>query len=85
MIIMFPNIIYAAKRKSFDNLYHNKAIAVTEQIGRYGCMLFMAINIPYTWFGFFFIEAEVVYLSMNAAILFAYVNSFYNYLAQKLN
>lgn len=73
VILMIPNIIYAAKRKSFDNLYQNKAIAILEQVGRFGSFLFLIINIPYTWFGFFFPTAEVVYISVIATILAAYI------------
>ena len=54
-IIMIPNIVYAVKHK--DNASANginKAIIIAEQIGRYGCFVFMIFNIPYTYFNFWF-------------------------------
>ncbi len=51
-VIMIPNIIYAVKKKNDGNDYHNKAVEIFEQIGRYGCMFLMIFNIPYTYFNF---------------------------------
>lgn len=74
VIIMIPNIVYAFKHKdSFVNYCSNKFLIVLEQVGRYGCILFMIFNIPYTWFGFFFAFAEVIYLAVNSALLLTYV------------
>lgn len=71
---MIPNIVYAFKHKdSFVNYCSNKFIIVLEQVGRYGCILFMIFNIPYTWFGFFFAFAEFIYLAVNSALLLTYV------------
>ncbi len=52
-IILIPNLIIAIVDKgSFANRYNNKSIIALEQIGRYGCMLFMVFNVPYTYFNF---------------------------------
>lgn len=72
-IIMIPNIIYAVKHRSAQSAYSNKAVEVLEQIGRYGCMIFMIFNIPYTYFNFWFAHALIVYLSVNGALCFAYL------------
>ena len=41
-VIMFPNIIFALKNKDgFENIYHNKSLETVEEIGRYGCFVFM--------------------------------------------
>ncbi len=72
-IIMIPNIIYAVKHKGAQSAYSNKAVEVLEQIGRYGCMIFMIFNIPYTYFNFWFDNALIVYLSVNGALCFAYL------------
>ena len=73
-IILVPNIIVAIVDKSaFVNEYNNKAILVSEQIGRYGCMAFMVFNIPYTYFDFWFDNALTVYLAVNGAFLILYV------------
>ena len=72
-IVLIPNIIFAIKHKEgFTNGYHSKAVETLEQIGRYGCMLFMVFNIPYTYFGFWFDNAFTVYLSVGGAFLAVY-------------
>ena len=51
VIIMIPNIIYALKCKDgFENKWNSKGVEIVEQIGRFGCLGFMVINIPGTWF-----------------------------------
>ncbi|MDE7082973.1 MAG: hypothetical protein K2O89_04645 [Clostridia bacterium] len=73
VIIMIPNIIYAIKNKTLvSDTYKNKALIISEQIGRYGCFVFMIFNIPYTWFGFYFSFAEFVYLIVNSILVLAY-------------
>ncbi len=73
-IIMIPNIIYAVKMKNKGGgIYKNKAAVITEQIGRYGCFVFMIFNIPYTYFNFWFSNAFIVYLSVNGILCLAYL------------
>ena len=73
-IIMIPNIVYAVKHANDGyNTYNNKAVIIAEQIGRYGCFVFMIFNIPYTYFDFWFDHALVVYLSVNGALCLAYL------------
>lgn len=53
MVLMLPpNILYAFKTKTAENKCKNKAMNVSEQIGRYGSMLFMIFNIGIYEFGF---------------------------------
>lgn len=74
VIIMIPNIVFAFMHKdSFNNTYKNKAVEVLEQIGRYACFILMIFNIPYTYFNFWFDYALAVYLSVNGALLLAYL------------
>lgn len=74
VIIMIPNIIYAAKHKSgVADACNKKAIVIAEQIGRYGCFAFMIFNIPYTYLNFWFGNALTVYLSVNGALCLAYI------------
>lgn len=62
-VIMIPNILCAIFDKgAFTNRFHNKAIEVIEQIGRYGCFGLTIFNIPFTYLGFWFEKALVVYL-----------------------
>ncbi|MDD3334781.1 MAG: hypothetical protein PHI98_04600 [Eubacteriales bacterium] len=71
--IMIPNMIFAAKCKDgFDNLWQNRSVDLLEQIGRFGCFGLMIINIPGTWFGFWFGEAPTVYLIVNGLLVIAY-------------
>lgn len=73
-IILIPNIVSAIIDKdSFKNKYNNRAIVILEQIGRYGCMVFMVFQIPYTYFDFWFNHAFIVYLSVNGALLVLYL------------
>lgn len=73
-IIMVPNIVYAVKNKDKTaDVYHNKAVEISEQAGRYGCFFLMIFNIPYTYFNFWFPHALTVYLSVNGALCLAYL------------
>ncbi len=73
VLIMLPNIVYSIKNKnSALNNYTNKIAEIFEQIGRYACMAFMIFNIPYTWFGFYFNYANIVYIAVNSALVTAY-------------
>lgn len=70
---MIPNIIFAIKCKGgFANLWHNKAVEVFEQVGRFGCMAFMLFDIPYTVFGFWFAGAERIYFGITLSLTFFY-------------
>jgi hypothetical protein len=70
---MVPNIIFAIKCKDgFENIWKNKIIETLEQIGRYGCMLFMIFNIPNIGFGFSSDVAFALYLIINTALILAY-------------
>lgn len=45
IFLMIPNIVYATKNKDEKNRCTNKYMNITEQIGRYGCIVLM-------WFPF---------------------------------
>lgn len=73
-IIMIPNIVYAVKNKDKTaNVYHNKAVEISEQAGRYCCFVLMIFNIPYAYFNFWFPHALAVYLLVNGALCLAYL------------
>lgn len=72
VIIMIPNIVYAIKHTDSAPLYHNTVAEIFEQVGRYACMALMVFNLPYTWFGFYFPYAKVVYIAVNTLLVFAY-------------
>lgn len=73
LVIIIPNIIFALKNKDgFKNTYLNKIAIIFEQIGRYGCMFLMVFNIPYTWLGFYFPGANVIYIVVNTVLVITY-------------
>ena len=74
-VLMIPNIICAVSAKSsFENAYHNKAVEITEQIGRFSCFGLMIFNVPFTYFGFWFDGALRVYLITNGILVLLYLS-----------
>ncbi|MDE6583261.1 MAG: hypothetical protein K2K31_01260 [Clostridia bacterium] len=72
-VVMLPNIFCAIFDKTaFENKIENKFLLVFEQIGRIGCVVFMTCNIPYTYLGFWFESALLVYLIVGGVLLLAY-------------
>lgn len=59
IIILIPNVIYGLKNKGVKNLCRNKVMNILEQIGRYGCMIFMIFNIGIPEFGY---NSEIYFL-----------------------
>lgn len=73
LVIMVPNMIFAAKNKNgFQNVWSNKAVEILEQIGRFGCFGFMVLTIPGCGFGFLSNEAFALYLVMDAVLTAIY-------------
>lgn len=73
LVLMIPNIIFAAKNKEgFQNLWKNKAVETMEQIGRIGCFCFMVFIFPGCEPGFSSNESFAVYLVINVVLLMAY-------------
>ena len=71
--IMIPNIVFAVRcRDGFENKWNNKAVEALEQVGRFGCMAFMIVNIPPLCFGWLFEGALAVYIGVDIALLIAY-------------
>lgn len=72
-VIMVPNIIFAFKcREGFADQWKNRLVEAIEQVGRFGCFVFMVINIPDACFRWWFDGAFEVYLIANAALTAAY-------------
>ena len=73
IVILTPNAIFALKcPQGFENQWQNRWVETIEQIGRFGCMAFMAVNIPGTWFGWWSDEAFAVYLIADTLLAAAY-------------
>ena len=72
-IIMIPNIIFAANNKEWiRNSWNNRVIETFEQIGRFGCFVFMIFIIPGCGFGFTSDETFALYLILNTVLIVAY-------------
>lgn len=72
-VIMIPNILFAMKWKDgFQNKWNNKSVEMIEQIGRFGCLGFMILNIPGTWFGWWSDEAFAIYLLVDTVLAILY-------------
>lgn len=72
-VIMIPNVIFALKcRDGFDNRWHNPIVETLEQIGRFGCLGLMIVNIPGTCFGWWSDEAFALYLAVDAVLVILY-------------
>ena len=73
VVIMVPNIIFAIRSKEgFINRYQNKALETVEEIGRYGCFVFMIFRIPSLTFGWWSDEAFALYLVTDAILILFY-------------
>jgi hypothetical protein len=73
-VMMIPNVVFMFKKnESHNDAYHNKIIELFEQIGRYSCFFLMVFNIPYTYYGFWFSNALIVYILINSSLLLFYL------------
>lgn len=72
ILILIPNIIYAIKEKNHENKCTNMFMNAMEQIGRYGCMLLMVVNIGIDEMGFRSIGAFLFYLFGNVLLIVCY-------------
>ena len=73
VVIMIPNTIFAIKcKEGFDNKWSNKTVEIIEQAGRFGCFVFMIINIPGTWFGWRSDESFALYLIADIVLVMGY-------------
>ena len=73
VVIMIPNTIFAIKcKEGFDNKWSNKTVEIIEQAGRFGCFVFMIINIPGTWLGWRSDEAFALYLITDIVLVMVY-------------
>jgi len=73
VVMMIPNIIFAVRcKEDFENKWNNKAIERLEQIGRFGCIGFMVLNIPGTWFGWWSWKVLAIYLIVDTVLVVLY-------------
>ena len=81
--ILLPNILYAIKYKGEKNLCTNKFMNVLEQIGRYGCIIFMWLPLFVWKFGFRSVSEMLIYVLGNAGLIIAYFTVFALYFKEK--
>ena len=74
VVMMIPNLIYMfVNRNTNVQVYTDKKLDTLEQIGRYGCFACMIVNFPYTYFDFWFKNAELIYIIVCAVLLACYL------------
>lgn len=74
IVMMIPNIIFAIKKPDvFKNKWNNKLVSVLEVIGRIGCIIFMFINIPGTYLGFWNLICLFIYIAVESILVLAYI------------
>ena len=83
VLVLIPNIVYAARNKDEKNLCPNKLMNVIEQAGRYGCIIFMWLPLFVWEFGFNSVLEMILYVVLNSALIIAYIILFAVYLKKK--
>ncbi len=82
-LMMIPNIVYAVRNRGEQNRCTNRFMNVTEQIGRYACIILMWLPLLVWKFGFGSVAEMVLYLGGNGALLAVYWFVFARYLREK--
>ena len=73
VLIMIPNIIYAAGQKQDETQIEvPRGLSACEQVGRYGCIILMWLPLLVWKFGFGSVEEFLIYLIGNGALLLCY-------------
>ena len=84
VLIMIPNIIYAARQKQDETQIEvPHGLSACEQVGRYGCIILMWLPLLVWKFGFGSVEEFLIYLIGNGALLLCYFLSWMLYSRKK--
>ena len=84
VLIMIPNIIYAAGQKQdATQIEVPRGLSACEQVGRYGCIILMWLPLLVWKFGFGSVEEFLIYLIGNGALLLCYYLSWMLYSRKK--
>ena len=84
VLIMIPNIIYAARQKQDETQIEvPRGLSACEQVGRYGCIILMWMPLLVWKFGFGSVEEFLIYLIGNGALLLCYYLSWMLYSRKK--
>ncbi|MGM9617069.1 hypothetical protein [Butyricicoccus sp.] len=73
VIMLTPNLIYAMWHKNDMNRCANRLMNLLEQVGRYGCMLFMVLPIGSDEFGFYSVLDLLLYAAILPILLAVYL------------
>ena len=71
-LMLIPNIIYAIKYSGQENKCTNKVMNILEQVGRYGSMILMVLNVEIVTFEFSSIEFFMLYFMGNVLLILLY-------------
>ena len=71
-VVMAPNIVWALAHRGEAAPHTGRALELAEQIGRFGVMALLCVNVGPLEFGFGSDEAFAVWLAASAALLLAY-------------
>ncbi|MDE7261656.1 MAG: hypothetical protein K2N78_06300 [Oscillospiraceae bacterium] len=73
-LLLVPNLLYALRHKDGGISSPNRAINLLEQIGRFGCMIFMVVPLGVRGgeFGFGSLEKLIIWAVGTALLLLAY-------------
>ena len=84
VLIMIPNIIYAARQKQDETQIEvPHGLSACEQVGRYGCIILMWLPLLVWKFGFGSVEEFLIYLIGNGVLLLCYYLSWMLYSRKK--
>ena len=83
VIMMIPNIIYAARNRDEKNKCTNRLMNVIEQAGRYACIILMWLPLLVWKFAFRSVAGMILYFIGNGCLLAAYLVIFARYLKEK--
>lgn len=73
LVILIPNLVFAMRCKDgFVNRWQNKTVETLEQIGRFGCLLFMIVQIPGTVFQPWSDTVWMLYFLLDTVFALAY-------------
>jgi hypothetical protein len=80
LLLLLPNLFYTFAKKQSGGTYHNKTIEVMEQVGRFGSMLLMSVDLPFFTYGYWFTYGEIIYKLATGALTLGYclIWVFYN-------
>lgn len=84
ILMLLPNIIYAAKFHGLVNKCKNKTMNIIEQIGRYSSMFLIIFNIGVAEYGFSSSEAFIIFFVGNTILMIVYWIIWGLYFKQKI-